>query len=79
MPEKYLHNQKDFPYLLRILEDESGVLLGLIEKDYWIVHVLFGLRKQNFNFELYYLQICVFSVICQYGVPYLQETDNLQL
>ena len=52
MPSSYLHNHKDFPDLLRILEDETGILAGLIEKDYWIMHVLHGLTEQGFSFEL---------------------------
>jgi hypothetical protein len=52
MPSSYLHNNKDFADLLRILEDETGILAGLIEKDYWIMHVLHGLTEQGFSFEL---------------------------
>ena len=52
MPDSYLHNHKDFPALLSILEEETGILPGLIEKDYWIMHVLHGLKKQGFKFEL---------------------------
>lgn len=52
MPKDYLHNHKDFKDLLRILEEETQILAGLIEKDYWIMHVLYGLRKQGFEFEL---------------------------
>lgn len=29
-----------------------GILPALIEKDYWIMHVLYGLKKQGFLFEL---------------------------
>jgi hypothetical protein len=52
MPTDYLHNHPEFPSLLRILEAETDILAGLIEKDYWIMHVLFGLKKQGFDFEL---------------------------
>jgi hypothetical protein len=52
MADSYLHNHKDFPALLSILGDEKKILPGLIEKDYWIMHVLHGLKKQGFNFEL---------------------------
>jgi len=48
----YLHNHKDFPALLRITGDEKKILPGLIEKDYWIMHTLFGLQKNGFEFEL---------------------------
>ncbi len=52
MAAEYLHQRKDFLYLLRIMEEETGILAGLIEKDYWIMHVLYGLKKQGFDFEL---------------------------
>lgn len=51
MPD-YLHNHKDFADLIKILADEKRIEPGLVEKDYWIMHVLFGLKKQNFQFEL---------------------------
>ena len=46
MPLSYLHDLKDFPDLLRIIEKNTGILAGLVEKDYWIMHVLYGLKKQ---------------------------------
>lgn len=52
MAAGYLHDRKDFFDLLRILEKETGILAGLVEKDYWIMHVLNGLSKQGFDFEL---------------------------
>lgn len=52
MPFKFLHEHKDFSDLLRILEKETGILAGLIEKDYWIMHVLRGLKKQGFSFVM---------------------------
>ncbi|MGQ7944410.1 nucleotidyl transferase AbiEii/AbiGii toxin family protein [Flavobacterium sp. WC2509] len=52
MSSDYLHNHKDFYNLLRIIEDETGIQSGLIEKDYWIMHTLYGLKKQDFQFEL---------------------------
>ena len=48
----YLHNHRDFPDLLRILEEETGIQAFLIEKDYWIMHVLYGLKRQQHSFEL---------------------------
>ena len=48
----YLHDHKEFPTLLRILESETGILAGLIEKDYWIMHSLYGLKKQGYDFQL---------------------------
>lgn len=48
----YLHNHKDFKALLTIIADEKGIDPALIEKDYWIMHCLYGLKKQGFKFEL---------------------------
>jgi predicted nucleotidyltransferase component of viral defense system len=52
MAAVYLHDLPEFPQLLRILEAETGIVSGLIEKDYWIMHVLYGLTKQGFSFEM---------------------------
>jgi hypothetical protein len=51
MPTDYLHNHPGFPALLRILEEETGILAGLIQKNYWIMHVRHGLKMQGFDFE----------------------------
>lgn len=48
----YLHNRKDFPDLLRIIEEETGILAFLVEKDYWLMHVLYGLQLQGYQFNL---------------------------
>ncbi len=52
MPGEYLHNRKDFPDLLRIIEEETGILAYLVEKDYWLMHVLYGLQQQGYQFNL---------------------------
>lgn len=49
---KYIHDHKDFAALINILANEKKIEPGLIEKDYWIMHVLYGLKKQGFEFEL---------------------------
>lgn len=48
----YLHNHKQFPDLLSILEEETGIQASLIEKDYWIMQALHGLQANGFSFEL---------------------------
>ena len=48
----FLHEHKDFAELIKILAEEKGIEPGLVEKDYWIMHVLYGLKQQAFNFEL---------------------------
>ena len=47
-----IHDHKDFAALIKILGEEKGIEPGLVEKDYWIMHVLYGLKKQGFDFEL---------------------------
>lgn len=48
----YLHEHPEFPGLLRIIEEETGILAYLVEKDYWIMHCLYGLKRQGYNFQL---------------------------
>jgi hypothetical protein len=48
----YLHEHPDFPGLLRIIEEETGILAQLVEKDYLIMHCLYGLKRQGYNFQL---------------------------
>ena len=52
MPLDYLHNHPEFNALLRIVAGEKRISPYLIEKDYWIMHCLFGLQKMDLNFEL---------------------------
>ena len=51
-PDPYLHERSDFSDLVRIVADERGLLPALVEKDYWIMHCLYGLATQGFTFEL---------------------------
>jgi hypothetical protein len=52
MPPDYLHNHPDFPDLIRIVAEKKGVDPALVEKDYWIMHCLYGLQKRGLTFEL---------------------------
>jgi hypothetical protein len=51
-PDRYLHERSDFSDLVRIVADERRLLPALVEKDYWIMHCLYGLGAQDFRFEL---------------------------
>jgi len=51
-PEPFLHKRGDFADLIRIVADERGLLPALVEKDYWIMHCLYGLSAQGLGFEL---------------------------
>jgi hypothetical protein len=48
----FLHARKDFDQLLALVADERGLDPMLVEKDYWIMHCLWGLQAQRFQFEL---------------------------
>src|ERR1700744_431844 len=52
MATPFLHNHMNFPDLLNILEVDTGILAALVEKDYWITHVLYGLQALGLPFEL---------------------------
>ncbi len=51
MPD-FLHNDSEFKELLSIVSSEKGIDISLVEKDYWIMHALYGLNKQGIEFEL---------------------------
>jgi len=48
----YLHRHPDFKDLLSIVAEEKSIDPYLVEKDYWIMHCLFGLQKLGLQFEL---------------------------
>lgn len=52
MPANYLHNHPQFESLIRIVAGEKNIIPGLVEKDYWLMHTLYGLKQQGFTFEL---------------------------
>jgi Nucleotidyl transferase AbiEii toxin, Type IV TA system len=52
MASIYLHQHREFGALLAIVAGEMGILPELVEKDYWIMHVLYGLQQLGFEFEL---------------------------
>lgn len=52
MPRDYLHNHPEFADLIRIVSDENSIDPALVEKDYWIMHCLYGLQLLKLKFEL---------------------------
>ena len=50
--DEFLHNHSDFSALIRIVAQEMNIDPVLIEKDYWIMHCLYGLQKLGMVFEL---------------------------
>ena len=47
-----LHEIDDFADLIAVVADSRGIDPGLVEKDYWIMHTLWGLQQLGFRFEL---------------------------
>lgn len=47
-----LHDHEDFDDLLAVVSREQAIDPGLVEKDYWIMHALWGLQQLGFRFEL---------------------------
>lgn len=49
----YLHQHPDFADLISIVANYQKINdLALVEKDYWIMHCLYALQKQGFQYEL---------------------------
>jgi len=47
-----LHEHKNFKDLIATVSDAMSIEPTLVEKDYWIMHCLWGLQQQGFQFEL---------------------------
>jgi hypothetical protein len=52
MPPDFLHRHRDFADLIGIIADERGIAPELVEKDYWIMHCLYGLQQLGHQYEL---------------------------
>ena len=50
--DQFLHHHPDFPALLRIVGQNKAIDPALVEKDYWIMHCLYGLQQLGMIFEL---------------------------
>lgn len=48
----FIHNDPEFKELLSIVSTKKGIDITLVEKDYWIMHVLYSLQQQGIEFEL---------------------------
>ena len=48
----FLHQRRDFDQLLAVVANDRELDPMLVEKDYWIMHSLWGLQAQGFVFEL---------------------------
>jgi hypothetical protein len=45
----FLHDRPDFKDLLSLVSSERGITPALVEKDYWIMHCLWGLKNKSFS------------------------------
>lgn len=53
VPDQFLHDHPDFKTLLEIASRKDEIHEpSLVEKDYWIMHALWGLAAQGLEFEL---------------------------
>lgn len=52
MPPDFLHKHPEFAELIRIVAEQRGIDPVLVEKDYWIMHSLYGLQQLGLSFEL---------------------------
>jgi hypothetical protein len=52
MSRDYLHNHPQFADLIRIVSAESKIDAYLVEKDYWLMHCLYGLQQAGMIFEM---------------------------
>ena len=43
----FLHELPDVEELYRIINEETGINESIIEKDYWVMHALWGLQQQH--------------------------------
>ena len=49
---KFVHESPDAKALFETLGAEKNLLPLLIEKDYWVMHCLWGLQQKGFKFEM---------------------------
>jgi hypothetical protein len=52
MSADFLHNHPQFADLIRIVARERRIDPALVEKDYWIMHALYGLQQLGMKFAL---------------------------
>jgi len=53
MPDSFLHERSDFKALVATVADIEKINdPALVEKDYWIMHAVYGLKQLGLTFEL---------------------------
>lgn len=48
----FLHELTDAKELFLVISEEKAINPSIVEKDYWVMHTLWGLQQQGFDFEL---------------------------
>ena len=48
----FLHELPDIKQLFEVVAKEKQAIQAIVEKDYWLMHCLWGLQQQGFAFEL---------------------------
>jgi predicted nucleotidyltransferase component of viral defense system len=52
-PDSFLYERSDFKAVVETVADSEKINdPALVEKDYWIMHAVFGLKQLGFAFEL---------------------------
>jgi len=49
---RFLHDAPDFADLIGVVGRELSIDPALVEKDYWIMHCLYGLQQMGRTFQL---------------------------
>lgn len=47
-----MHELPNAKELFEVIADEKGLLPDIIEKDYWLMHCLWGIQQSQYRFEL---------------------------
>ncbi|MDY0001236.1 MAG: nucleotidyl transferase AbiEii/AbiGii toxin family protein [Polyangia bacterium] len=45
----FIHQDADFPQLVQIVAQSTGIAAALIEKDYWVTHTLFSIHQTGLD------------------------------
>jgi predicted nucleotidyltransferase component of viral defense system len=48
----FLHELTDARDLFLVVSAEKAINPSIVEKDYWVMHALWGLQQQSYDFEL---------------------------
>jgi hypothetical protein len=52
MPDSFLHERSDFKALVATVADSEKINdPALVEKDYWIMHAIYGLKRLGLTFR----------------------------